>query len=515
MDNRSKRPLETGSPNGLDSLSRSISPPRTKKHKSVDTVSSPFRLTWIRDLDEESNQDAITLTDLLGDPLISECWNFNYQHDIPFLMGTFDRDIRAHVQVHVVHGFWKREDGNRLRLVEQAEHFPNVKLHVAPMPEMFGTHHSKMLIVFRRDDTAQVIIHTANMIAKDWTNMTNAAWISPILPKLNTAPKDSPRPENMTPGSGPRFQFDLLSYLTSYDRMRPTCTGLVQSLKVYDFSSVKGSLVASVPGTHEVHTEAGATAWGWSAMGKCLEQIPCQAGKSEVTVQVSSIATLGGNDGWLRGTLFKALSKGKSATTAAAAPQFKVVFPTADEIRASLDGYASGGSIHTKIQSKQQEMQLRYLRPIFHYWMADDASKAASSFRDAGRDRAAPHIKTYIRTNEKNTMDWALVTSANLSKQAWGEAAKPTGQFRIASWEIGVLVWPSLFKKDAIMKGCFKSDVPGSAEGHGGQRGEAETVVGFRMPYSLPLRKYSREAMPWVATMSHEKEDCLGQSWAV
>lgn len=259
-----------------------------------------------------------------------------------------------------------------IALQEQAEPFPNVQLHVAPMPEMYGTHHSKMLVVFRRDDTAQVIIHTANMIPKDWTNMTNAVWISPTLSKLENSTESPPLPDNMSQGSGQRFKFDLLSYLRSYDRMRPTCSALVESLNKYDFSSVRASLVASVPGTHGVHGGPGATRWGWDGMAKCLQQIPCQAGKSDVAVQISSIATLGGSDEWLRGTLFKALSKGKVAV--AASPHFKIVFPTADEIRVSLDGYASGGSIHTKIQSKQQEKQLEYLRPVFHHWMSDEKS---------------------------------------------------------------------------------------------------------------------------------------------
>lgn len=242
------------------------------------------------------------------------------------------------------------------------------------MPEMFGTHHTKMLVLFRRDDTAQVIIHTANMIAKDWTNMTNAAWISPLLPKLNADNIKEFSPEEMPRGSGERFRFDLLNYLRSYDKMRPTCTSLVNNLKGYDFSSIRGSLVGSVPGVHNKHEEPNDSHWGWDGLSKCLGRVPCRPGESEVVIQISSIATLGGNDGWLRGTLFKALSRAKVVT--AGLPHFKVVFPTADEIRASLDGYASGGSIHTKIQSKQQEKQLQYLRPILHHWAADDESKA-------------------------------------------------------------------------------------------------------------------------------------------
>lgn len=80
------------------------------------TFRSPFQLTRIRDLPPELNRDTVTLRDILGDPLISECWEFNYLHDIDFLMSAFDADVRGLVKVHVVHGFWKREDPNRLAL---------------------------------------------------------------------------------------------------------------------------------------------------------------------------------------------------------------------------------------------------------------------------------------------------------------------------------------------------------------------------------------------------------------
>lgn len=133
--------------------------------------------------------------------------------------------------------------------------------------------------------------------------------------------------------------------------------------------------------------------------------------------------------------------------------------------------------------------------------------------RDAGRDRAAPHIKTYIRTNKGGTIDWALLTSANLSKQAWGEAAKSSGEFRIASWELGVLVWPSLVSEDAVMTACFKGDMP-RLVGEGNGVASAGNVVGLRMPYSLPLRPYGKGETPWVATMAHEGVDSLGQRWA-
>lgn len=242
------------------------------------------------------------------------------------------------------------------------------------MPEMFGTHHSKMMILFRHDETAQIIIHTANMISKDWTNMTNGVWQSPRLPLLpRTAVTADPAPSDHQMGSGERFKADLLSYLRFYDRERRTCKALSDRLMTYDFASVCAALIASVPGTHAAH-DLSQTSWGWSALKRCLRQIPCIDGQSEVVVQVSSIATLGAKDDWLQKTLFSALSTSKGQK--AQRPSFKVVFPTADEIRRSLDGYASGGSIHTKTQSTQQSKQLQYLRPIFHHW-ANDSHEGA------------------------------------------------------------------------------------------------------------------------------------------
>ncbi|KAL2266966.1 hypothetical protein VTJ83DRAFT_4243 [Remersonia thermophila] len=527
---------------------------------------SPFKLTRIRDLPPALNRDCIALKDLLGDPLISECWQFNYLHDIDFLLAALDEDVRRLVKVHIVHGFWKREDPSRLALQDAASRHANVTLHAAFMPEMFGTHHSKMMVLFRHDDTAQVVIHTANMILRDWTNMTQAAWVSPRMPLLPSAAGGREGSADAEMGSGERFKADLLRYLRSYDARRPTCKALADRLVRYDFSAVRGALVASVPGRH--HLEDAAGLFGWPALEQALRSVPVSPGPAEIAIQVSSIATLGPTDAWLRGTFFNALAKGRgpsgtapngSSTSppppppqqqqppqpqaqAQPKPTLKVIFPTADEIRRSLDGYTSGGSIHTKISSPQQARQLAYLRPLFCHWandsgLSDDGTVAGGSASaggvshdakelDAGRRRAAPHIKTYIRfagqdnggSGAPRTIDWALLTSANLSKQAWGEAVTSAGEVRVASYEIGVLVWPGLYGEGATMRPTFQTDWPDEKaedehEADGGENKAA--VVALRMPYSLPLRPYGKTEVPWVATMSHHEPDWMGQVWNV
>ncbi|KAI1460316.1 phospholipase D/nuclease [Annulohypoxylon moriforme] len=489
------------------SLSHPISPPPPRKTVARERklIPSPVRLTTIRDLPEEANVGAVSLHDLLGDPLISECWEFNYLHDVDFLMNHFDEDTRSLVKVHVVHGFWKRDDNNRLFLEQQSAQYKNVTLHAAYMPEMFGTHHSKLLVLFRHDDTAQVIIHTANMISKDWTNLTNGVWQTPQLPLLTSS--QTPSESDMSIGSGSRFKNDLLNYLRAYNTRRQICGSMVEKLEKYDFSAVRGALVASVPGRHDLYDDNPCkTSWGWAGIKHALRSVPVHAGDSEIVIQVSSIATLASTDRWLQHTLFDSLSP--PTKPKAPRPTFKIIFPTPDEIRRSLDGYASGGSIHMKIQSTTQAKQLQYMKPLLHHW-ANDCEKGKreeGEIQDGGRNRAAPHIKTYIRYNENRSIDWALLTSANISTQAWGVAADGTQTIRIASWEIGVLMWPELFDEKATMVSTFMKDIPTSEhlDGDG-------PLVGLRVPYSLPLQKYGDDELPWVATASYTEPDCKGR----
>ncbi|KAF7867044.1 uncharacterized protein EAF02_009830 [Botrytis sinoallii] len=537
------------------------------EHTKREVVKSPFQLTIIRDLPASSNVDAVSLKDILGDPLISECWEFNYLHNLDFLMEQFDENVRNLVRVNVIHGFWKREDQSRLNLVEQALKYPNIKLLTAYMPEMFGTHHSKMLILFRHDFTAQIIIHTANMIPFDWKNMTQALWKSPHLPLL--VPEKPTPIEPFKIGSGTEFKLDILNYLRAYDTKRIICKPLVEQLLKYDFSEIKAALIGSVPGKQRIELSPSQTAWGWAGLTNVLKTVPCYHDtQPEIVIQISSIASLGPTDKWLTHFL-KALNTSKSPRKPH--PKFKIIFPTADEVRRSINGYASGNAIHTKILTPAQGKQLAYLKPMLCHWAGDGAQHSSSSslpsnspsqsstpsepkVQEAYRKRASPHIKTYIRFNSdtssnsssQKSIDWMLVTSANLSKQAWGEPLNSAGEVRICSYEIGVLVWPDLWEeeqsgKKVKMVPCFGSDTPSTSSsvsslGIANQENleveeeylnrrrdvdrreedqeESNTIiVGARMPYDLPLIPYGKDDIPWCASTSYSEPDWMGNTW--
>lgn len=59
------------------------------------------------------------------------------------------------------------------------------------------------------------------------------------------------------------------------------------------------------------------------------------------------------------------------------------------------------------------------------------------------RTRVMPHIKTYTRLNKsQSAAQFFLLTSANISKAAWGTLQKQNTQLFIRSYEAGVLLLP-------------------------------------------------------------------------
>lgn len=520
----------------------------TETPTSFKFLRSPFRLTRIRDFPEQHNIDTITLHDILRDPMIKQCWQFNFLFDIDFIMGALDPDVAAIVRMKIVHGFWKADDERRLRLLEQAQLYPNVELITAHMPEPFGTHHSKMMIMLRHDDTAQVVVHTANMIPKDWANLTQGVWRSHLLPLLSKAPEAnntkvandlSTTDENQQVGSGIRFKSDIIRYLKAYQGRTRT---LVDELDKYDFSSIRAAFISSVPSRvrESSSTEQTFTEFGWPGLHQILRSIPCperkDSGPGSIVVQISSIATL--TEKWLDNLLSVLRSNsGQAPPTGlgkAKKPRVWFVFPSAEEVRQSLDGYASGASIHMKIQSAAQAKQLSMLKPMLCHWTSTQPSTISKedapdvmkvTRREAHRNQAAPHIKTYIRFTDgkMEEIHWAMLTSANLSQQAWG-ALSSSGTVRICSYEVGVVVWPQLFLEpeeksdcEARMVPMFGKDVPTAEETgellEGDNEGKKKVFVGMRMPYDLPLTLYGPNTKPWCTSATYLEPDTKGRVW--
>ena len=532
----------------------SSSNPGAERTSRPKLLPSPFNLTSIRNLPSSKNVDAVSLHQVLSNPLIKEAWVFNYCFDVDWMMSYFDSDIRSQVKVKIVHGSWRTENSNKIGIDDACRRWNNVEAFTAYLPDPFGTHHSKMFILFTHDDHAQVIIHTANMLEKDWTNMTQAAWASPMLTLLDDQ-KSTPTFGKI--GSGSRFKHDLLAYLAAYGSKAKS---LRNQLAQFDFSSVRGALIASVPShmkdfstSQDVRVLSKQKLWGYPSLLRALKTILLPQKKtdytnddsyspsSHVVCQISSIATL--PQTWLNQffPILANLPSPNSTNQAWDPSRISVLYPTPANVATSLDGYASGGSIHTKAQSAAHLKQIAGLRNTLCQW-----SKGPKEATRSGRHEAAPHIKTYVCFSAKPTMEkpvqdirWALLTSANLSQQAWG-TLRETGKGKqkekevvVQSFEIGVLVWPELFAEDfdtgeeegipqanisgrnARMVPVFGSDTPSPPDINSASGGSStlDTLVGLRLPYDLPLTPYGHDDMPWSMQGTYEQADRFDRRW--
>ncbi|XP_004837542.1 tyrosyl-DNA phosphodiesterase 1 [Heterocephalus glaber] len=170
--------------------------------------------------------------------------------------------------------------------------------------------------------------------------------------------------------------------------------------------------------------------------------------------------------------------------------RLRKIYPSVENVRTSLEGYPAGGSLPYSIQTAEKQ---NWLHSYFHKWSADTS----------GRSNAMPHIKTYMRLSPNSSrIAWFLVTSANLSKAAWGVLEKNGTQLMIRSYELGVLFLPSAFGLASFkVKQKFSS-------------GSQELAPPFPVPYDLPPELYGSKDRPWIWNIPYVKApDRHGNMW--
>ncbi|GAB4856227.1 hypothetical protein Ancab_014154 [Ancistrocladus abbreviatus] len=132
-----------------------------------------------------------------------------------------------------------------------------------PFPETiaFGTdrkkkgiacHHPKLLVL-QRKDTIRVIVTSANLVARQWNNVTNTVWWqdfplrgSPDYSCLFSQLHDVDRHEDLKSD----FAAQLAGFMAALLMDVPSQAHWITELTNYDFRGAMGYLVASVPGIH-------------------------------------------------------------------------------------------------------------------------------------------------------------------------------------------------------------------------------------------------------------------------
>lgn len=359
----------------------------------------------------------------------------------------------------------------------------NVQLNRTALSR-WGSHHSKLMVLVFGDGTLQVVIHTANLIPVDWDNLTQGVWMSPRLKKSAQSGGDGDASADSSIGH--QFKRDFIKYLAAYKTK--STDRAVKLVQEFDFSPVKAHLVASVPGNYQPNG-ADYRQWGLCRLQKVLQSINCKGG--QLVAQISSIASLGPSQSTYLNSVEQALNGQPVNSKDKPLCEMDIVYPTVQDVQESLGGYMSGTSIHLRRQQPQEKKQMEYIGPRLRKWAAVEA----------GRQRAAPHIKTYFRTTpDSRALKWFMLTSANLSKQAWGIVNKTKGNQWIQSWECGVLVTANMFGYDSFTP-IYKRDCG------------PDPGVYIRMAYDIPLSRYSSGDKAWSSHDTYRDPDWLGYSW--
>lgn len=361
----------------------------------------------------QSNRASLGLSHILtGD--CQRCVLFNYRIDLPWMMDSFPQ-LQTYPRVEVV----TVRDPAEPRL-----DYPNVRFYSPPLPVQYGVHHSKMLLLFYSTGV-RVAIVTANFISIDWIWKNNVAYV-----------QDFPRKNQYSPRSS-MFEEDLRDYLKPYARVG---LALDDNIAEFDFSGATAMLIPSIPGRHRGDA---IRRYGHMRLRHLLsrEPLPRKFDHAPIVAQFSSIGSV--SESWLMGELRTSLAAHASgdssfAPRSADLPPLKLIWPTVESVRTSLEGWIAGRSLCC--DSKNQKS---FFRSHLHVFDGDAQN----------RGRAAPHIKSYTRASPDGELAWCLLTSANCSNSAWGQLQLNGSQLQIRHYELGCLFTPSHYARAlAVLK---------------------------------------------------------------
>ncbi|OQR99715.1 tyrosyl-DNA phosphodiesterase [Thraustotheca clavata] len=415
----------------------------------------PVILNWFRPMPHEN---CISFNDILAGEFTHAILT-NYKIDAEWLLKQSTR--LEQVPVLLCHG------GDQQRMKNAIGKRTNITVIAPPLPIPYGTHHTKMTVLFY-SQFVRVAIFTANFLAGDWNDKTQGIWY-----------QDFPLKEESTTSTATNtFEQDLAGYLSSlHPKVADWCA---TKLALYDFNQAQVILIPSVPGTYSTPTDM--HKYGHLRLKKVLEQNNVSKKPNQpVVAQFSSFGSL--NESWL----MEFLSSFRLCTVSILPPpkEFHIVWPSVAAVRGSIEGWRAGGAL---------PCPLKNLKPFLHKYL-----RSWCPPETLARTRVMPHIKTFTRISKEGELDFVLLTSANLSQAAWGCYQKQKTQFMVRSYELGVLFIPSEGTQFQF------ASTPDTISPH---------TQHFPLPYLWPPKTYDiRSEEPWSWDQTRDDVDDFGQTY--
>ncbi|XP_042031342.1 uncharacterized protein LOC121778114 isoform X1 [Salvia splendens] len=213
---------------------------------------------------EENNADTVSLPELFH-PInsLERVFIATFTSDISWFLTYCKIPLHLPVTIacHSAERCWSVDPDKRTSV--PFTEYPNLTVVYPPFPEVIAfnndrkksgiaCHHPK-LIVLQREDKLRVVITSANLVAKQWHDVTNTVWwqdfprlITPNCFSLFTRLCE----EETNIGSKCDFAAQLAGFMASLLADVPSQASWILELIQYDFSGAAGYLVASVPGIH-------------------------------------------------------------------------------------------------------------------------------------------------------------------------------------------------------------------------------------------------------------------------
>lgn len=418
-----------------------------------------------------------------------------YLFDVGFV-DEFAPALRRARQVTLVHGSTVSGD-------EIAALLPNFRVVRPDVAVNFGDsmHHAKYFLLLW-PNTLRVVVSTANA-TDDYHRRSNQIWM-----------QDFPRCATRTSSSKGLDFLDQLARFVAAVGLRDW----VGVLSAHNFDAVQVWLVCSVPG---VHTGADMSRWGHlrvRALLRRLQPLPATFLRPSLMAQFSSLGRM--SDTWLYEQWMTSMMPPAAASSTepqggggkaaqlkllrtAMAERLFLVWPTVAFVRDSFFGYPMGLSIC----GTRSSFDLDCVRTRFFKYLPQNATRGDLS----------PHMKSYalfdgsVRGKAAETpvpLAYYLSTSANLSKQAWGELQKDESQFSVKNFEMGVIFLAN--EVDALSTAPRR---PLLASDRGADRAaslDMPLIVDVRNLQPIRYVPDNDDEQPWAFDLQYHRRDRFG-----
>ncbi|KAJ6706885.1 TYROSYL-DNA PHOSPHODIESTERASE 1 [Salix viminalis] len=312
---------------------------------SEDELGLTFRPLRVKELPAWANTSCVSINDVIKGDILAAILS-NYMVDMDWLLSACPTIAKV-PNVMVIHG----EGEGTLEHMKRRKP-ANWILHKPRLPISFGTHHSKaMFLVYPQG--VRVIVHTANLIFVDWNNKSQGLWM-----------QDFPWKEE-EPGKGCGFENDLVDYLSmlkwpEFIVKLPNLGSIsinASFFKKFDYSNAVVRLIASVPG---YHTGANLRKWGHMKLRNVLQECTFdnEFKRSPLVYQFSSLGSL--DEKWMT-ELASSMSSGCAEDkTPLGLGEPQIIWPTVEDVRCSLEGYAAGNAIPSPLKNVEKGFLKKY-----------------------------------------------------------------------------------------------------------------------------------------------------------